>query len=200
MSLPALTTAALLLVPQLPRELTPPPALAGLNVEVQVQVTGTHFLAENHSTNQQIIMFGATNGQPTTTLRLAPGASLTFPFPRGSADELSIEVISIAPQGWTNTGALDLESIRESEGAAMWITRVGSNSIGWIETEHQIEHSAPIGGLAPEALIRTGGASMHNYANRSLNLNFAATQVPAVTPRPVTGAKPKIKKKPLSLM
>lgn len=198
MSIPALTTAAMLLLPQLPRELTPPEALEGLNVEVQVQVTETHFRAENLSETQQLILFGAANGRPAARLMLAPGASITLPFPRGGAEELAIEVISLSPLGWTNTGALDLESVRASEGGAMWITRCEGHSFGWLEGEESYDHQAPIGGLAPLSLIRAGGAGMYDFS--SSNLNLSATQVPAVTPRPVEGPRPRIKKKPLSLI
>ncbi len=194
MIIPALT-AALLLSPQEPLPIAPPEALEGLNVEVQVQVTETHFIAQNRSAIEQWLLFGTLEDPAVSKIRLAPGAAVCHRFPRGSADELRLEVVGVSPVGMWNTGAMALSAIRESDSGALWVTRDVEHSLGWLHAGGSLVHAVPSGTLCPMAWIRAGGVGMHEYS-RSGGV-YAAAHVPGVTPRRVKSKRPKIKRRPL---
>lgn len=176
-TLTTLTTLATLGLAQLPQQLPLPEALSGARVEVVLQATSNHFAAQNTSAGPQVLLFGNASSEPRA-VRLEPGASVLFPFPRGTAEAFQVEVVSLAQEGWRNTGAVALRDVRRAVGSTLWVQGGDDRSVMWIdEGAEGLAHVSPAGQLVPEAWL----------ASHPELGTFASTHVPV--PMPDEGKK-----------
>lgn len=151
--LTTLTTLATLGLAQLPPALELPAALEGARIEVTLQATANHFAAENDSDVVQVLLVGAEGLHPRA-VRLAPGASVLFPFPRGAAEDLSVEVVALDESGWRNTGALRVEDLSRSAERAAWVQAGPARSVVWmLDDEQRLAHAQPDDQLVPGAWL-----------------------------------------------
>ncbi len=149
--LTTLVTMATLAVAQLPEPLQLPSDLEGARVEVTLQATSNHFAVENASPWVQLLLVGY-GELPPRVVRLAPGTHLLYSFPRGLAEDVSVEVIALDESGWRNSGAARLGDIHAATESAAWIQAGPDRSQMWIlGQDHQLSHLAPTGQLVPRA-------------------------------------------------
>ena len=186
----ALTAA--LTVAQLPVPIPIPDALLRVEIEVVVQTTRNHFAAENESFLEQLLLLGTEESGPFATVRLGPGGRVVYPFPRGTTDDLWVEVIAVDGWQWRNTGALSLRAVRESTSGALWIQSALGRSVGWIASADGVSHLRPESGLCGNAILgaRPG---LRDYRVE------AATHIPVPIPNKdeKEGPPPVLDKKPL---
>lgn len=142
-----------LTVSQVPEDVPVPAELSEANVEVVVQATQNHFAASNLSPYDQVLLFGTPELGTTATVRLAPGGRVVYPFARGSADEVWVEVVALDEAAWRNTGALSVRDVQDSHAGALWVQRGPGRSVGWLQGEGGLEHLRPESGLVPAALL-----------------------------------------------
>ncbi len=147
------STLSAALLAQLPSLVTLPSALDMAQVEVLVQATEDHFHVHNLSPLPQVLVIGDGQFGATGAVRIAPGEQALYPFPRGTADDLLIEVIALDPHSWRNTGALAIETLRACDAGALWIQASLGFSIGWSQENGHLRHTPPQSGLLPAALI-----------------------------------------------
>jgi len=172
--------ATVLTVVQVPAEAVLPEALEERAIDVTLQATDTHFVAENNSNGSALLFFGNEEFGHVSIQRLNAGEAMIIPFARGTADELSVEVVTFDGENWSNTGALSLEAIRMAEQHALWIEVVSGHAIGWMESGRELQHAVPTTGLLPKAFVRST-SGLHDYSDPTLSAP-AATHVPAITP------------------
>jgi hypothetical protein len=172
----ALLLATNLSLVQLPTQVQLPHELAYSTIQTVVQATQTHFVAENTSEAVQLLLFGTDERGLVSHSVLQPGAKVSYPFPRGSMDELLLEIVSLDRDAWNNTGALSIAEIRESHDGALWVEATQGYAIGWSRGDDYIVHMAPSSGLVPRSLLRTEPEDIYDFA-------FApARHVPVITP------------------
>ena len=129
--LEALTFAALTLV-QVPGPVPLPDALRGEALQVIVQATETHFVAQNESGTPHLLLFGATDLGLVATVRLGPGARVVYGYSRGTIDGLLIEIVQLGRPGvWRNSGALAVTEVRDSDAGTLWVIGTGEHLVGW---------------------------------------------------------------------
>jgi len=151
--LTTLTTLTALGLAQLPPALDVPAALEGARVEVTLQATTNHFAAENGSSVVQILLIGS-EGLPPRAVRLAPGSRVLYAFPRGAAEDLSVEVVALDEAGWRNTGAVRVEDLRASDERAAWVQAGSDRSVVWtVDTQQRLAHVTPDDQLVPDAWL-----------------------------------------------
>lgn len=179
----ALSAAQVPTLPRLPQE------LEAVRVEVIVQTTCNHFSAENPSFLEQLLLFASEDLGTFAAVRLGPGGRVVYPFPRGSAKDLSFEVVALDGARWRNTGSLSLSDVQDSARNTVFVQGTVSSSIAWTSTNSSIRHLP-------------GGPTLATKSMREARpelATFAATHVP--TPRPVKdekeGPPPVLDKKPL---
>lgn len=179
----ALSAAQVPTLPRLPQE------LEAVRVEVIVQTTCNHFSAENPSFLEQLLLFASEDLGTFAAVRLGPGGRVVYPFPRGSAKDLSFEVVALDGARWRNTGSLSLSDVQDSARNTVFVQGTVSSSIAWTSTSSSIRHLPGGPTLATRSMLEA----------RPELATFAATHVP--TPRPVKdekeGPPPVLDKKPL---
>ena len=196
--------AALLVVTatlsQVPVAATIPDGLDPQSVDVRLQATETHFTATSFSEAHQLLYFGLPGTELTSAVLLAPHSEITYRFCRGCLDGLSIEVLRIGRDRWSNTGALTMTDIRDADQGALWVASAGGNAspiaLGWTQTDGVLEHAQPEGHLAPAAALRSGRGT-RELGNGPASVPF---HVPVITPeegRDDKSKPPVIDKKPL---
>lgn len=172
----ALLLATNLSLVQVPAPVALPQELSSSTIQTVVRATQTHFVAENTSEAVQLLLFGTEDRGLVAHSVLQPGAKVAYPFPRGSVDDLLLEVVALGRDAWNNTGALSIAEIRESDAGALWVEATEGYAIGWSSRGRHIEHLAPSTGLVPRSLLRTEPADIYDFA-------FApARHVPVITP------------------
>lgn len=146
---PALT--ATLALAQLPAPAPLPAALEDARIEVVVQTTLNHFAAENSSFLEQLLLLGSDDLGTFAALRLGPGGRVVYPFPRGTADDLHVEVVAIDGSSWRNTGSLSLTDVRDSQLGTMWVQGSDTSSVAWRSVDGGLEYMRPAGTLCSAA-------------------------------------------------
>ncbi|TDJ75672.1 MAG: hypothetical protein E2O39_03925 [Planctomycetota bacterium] len=178
--LEALTLAALALV-QIPGPVPLPDALRGEALQLTVQATETHFVAQNESGAAQVLFFGAADLGLVATLRLPPGARVVYPYSRGTIDGLLIEIVQLGrPGAWRNSGALAITEVRDSDAGTLWVVGAGEHLVGWQLQSDALAHLAPRTGLVPDALLEASAGSLHDFSVEALP--SPSSHVPVVTP------------------
>lgn len=172
----ALLLVSALSQPQLPTEAERPAELDGAAVQVLVQVTETHFVATNEADGPQLLVFGSLDRGRALTVGLRPGQRVVYPFPRGTADDLLLEVVSVGEFGWRNTGAVPVAALRDHEFGALWIQVASGHSIGWVRGPLGLEHLVPSGGLISGSILAMDPEGLVDYAT------VPARHVPVITP------------------
>ena len=86
-------------------------------------VTETGFKALNPAAHPVLLVFGHRDGGVHASVLLAPGDQLESRFPRGTLDDLWIEVVSFEVSGRTSTGALELNALRSQGAQVLWVER-----------------------------------------------------------------------------
>jgi len=174
--------------------LLPTPA-AGVDAVVQASLT--HFAVENVSPARQVLFLG-TIGAPHRCVRtLEPGERAVWPWSRRGAQDLAFELVSVQPEGWTNTGAL---AVRELFGGArlgeVWIASGEAGAAGFALEDEGLVPLAPVGGFVPPGMIRAGGARMRDYTSGG---SLPLIHVPVILPHEVvpTDTPPEIDEEPL---
>jgi len=146
-----LTTAS---VAQLPGDLTLPPDLERSSIELSVQTTNTHFIAQSYSDVPMLLVFGTPGSGLSTTIQLAPGMSASYTFCRGCLDDVYFEVLSVREGRWSNTGALALADVFASAQQAAWIQAGRGTSRAWLAQEADLEGVYPDESMLPGSLFR----------------------------------------------
>jgi len=177
---------------QIPSPVAPPAELEPARIEVTVQTTGEHFRAANDSFLHQVLLLGSRDLGPFASLHLGPGGSVGYPFPRGAAEDLWIEVVALEGDRWRNTGALSLDAVVRSELGTMWVQESEHASLAWIVAESGLEHLVPRPSLCSDALLAAHGG-LRSFAYE------LPTHVPIPLPTPdeKEGPPPVLDKKPL---
>ena len=170
----ALLAATVLSHPQMPAEPVRPAELRDAQVHMVVQATETHFVARNTSNATQLLLFGSPEHGVVSTVQLSPAERIVYPFARGAADDLLLEVVSMDRSGWRNTGALPVAALRRFDQGAVWIEVVAGYAIAWARGPQGFEHLAPTTGLLSAAVCSTR-PGLVNYAT-------APNHVPVITP------------------
>lgn len=172
-TLTTITTLASMGLAQIPAHLDLPSALEGVRIEVSLQATSNHFAAENASECVQVLLFGSAGLEPRA-VRLEPGASVLYPFPRRLTEEMTVEVVALDESGWRNTGAVLLGDVQGSGQQAAWVQAGPERSVLWIVDEGQaLAHLQPSGHLVPDAWL---------HAHPELTCHTPATHVPVPLP------------------
>lgn len=180
---------------QVPCDALLPLELENANVTTLVQVTETHFVAENTSQFPQVVFFGSADIGLSSTVQLAAGERVMFATSRGAMDDLLFEVLSLEPTGWLNTGALEASVLRTSEDGALWITNDSCRSLGWTAEASNLTHAVPRMGLVPDSLRRTPkGATIHAFDS---GLPDSYSTAPAHVPVPTPNGEKKEEKPPV---
>ena len=169
----ALLLVSALSQPQLPPRAERPAELESTAVQVLVQATETHFVASNEAQGPQLLVFGSTERGQVLTVGLRPGQRVVYPFPRGAADDLLIEIVSVGEFGWRNTGALPVAALRGYGDGAVWVQVAGDHALGWVRGPSGLEHLVPTGGLLSRSILAMDPDGLVDYA---------AIHVPVVTP------------------
>ena len=177
---------------QIPNPVVPPAELEPARIEVTVQTTGEHFSAANDSFLHQVLLFGSRDLGTFASLHLGPGGSAWYPFPRGAAEDLWIEVVAMEGSRWRNTGALSLAAVEKSERGTLWVQENERASLAWIVGESGLEHLIPNPSLCSETLL-AAHSGLRSFAYE------APTHVPLPLPTPdeKEGPPPVLDKKPL---
>ena len=190
MIIPVLTVA--LNLAQLPHHVPVPAELEHATIEVVLQATQNHFAAENRSAGFHLLVFGSEELGIFAVLRLNPGQRIVHAFPRGSIEDVLVEVVTVDDHAWRNTGALPVPAVRRSAQGTLWIIGARDRSVAWGRLPGGIEHVAASAELlADETLAAHPGLRDHSSA--------LATHVPV--PLPTLDKKgnrpPVLDKKPL---
>ncbi len=144
-----LTTMTAMGLAQLPAKLEIPAALEGARIEVTMQATSNHFAAENTSSVVQVLLLGCDDLR--RAVRLSPGASVLYPFPRGTAKDLRVEVVSLEATGWRNTGSVSIARAQASDAGAVWVQAGADRNVLWVEGgDENLTHLVPGCDLIPE--------------------------------------------------
>lgn len=187
---PALT--ATLAFAQLPAPAPIPAALEQARVEVIVQTTLNHFAAENSSFLEQLLLLGSDELGTFAAVRLGPGGRVVYPFPRGSADDVQLEVVAIDGAAWRNTGSLSLTDVRDSRLGTMWVQGSDTASVAWLAVDEGLAYVRPTETLCTAAMLA---------ARPGLETFAAPAPVHVPTPMPTRdekgGPPPVLDKKPL---
>lgn len=187
---PAIT--ATLALAQLPAPAPLPAALEHADVEVVVQTTLNHFAAENASFLEQLLLLGSDDLGTFAALRLGPGGRVVYPFPRGTADDLHVEVVAIDGASWRNTGSVSLSDVRDSRLGTMWVQGSAARSVAWLAVDEGLAYMRPTGTLC-SAAMRASRPELETFA--------APAPVHVPTPVPTRddkeGPPPVLDKKPL---
>jgi len=162
-------------------------------VETLIQVSTTEFTFNNISTLPQLLVVGDAEFGATGTSQIAPGESVTYPFPGGIVDGLLIEVITMDTENWRNTGALELSSVLQADDGALWIQNAETFSVGWTTVLGELQHEAPITGLLSEAYI-AAHAGLLNYEE------LASMHIPVPIPGDDTDGPPVVEDDPLPVV
>lgn len=190
MLITALTVA--LHLAQLPHPVPVPAELENATIEVVLHATQNHFAAENLSADLHLLVFGSEELGIFAVLRLDPGQRIVHAFPRGSIDDVLVEVVSVGHTGWRNTGALPLPDVRGSAQGTLWIQEARDRSVAWARGLRGVEHLAAQSELlAAETLAAHPGLRDHS--------SQLATHVPVPLPtQDKQGSRPPVlDKKPL---
>ena len=172
-TLTTITTLASMGLAQLPVRLDLPAALEGVRIEVSLQATSNHFTAENASEFVQVLLLGSAGLEPQV-VRLSPGASVLYPFPRRLTEGMTVEIVALDDSGWRNTGAVSLADVQGSDQRAAWVQAGPERSVLWVVDKDQaLAHLQPSGQLVP-------GAWLH--AHPELTDYTPATHVPVPLP------------------
>lgn len=187
MLLTTLATLGTLSTAQLPKTLDLPTALEGTAIEVTLQATTNHFAATNDSDSVQVLIVGL-EGQAHSVVHLAPGTQVLYPFPRGAAEGVHVEVVALDSQGWRNTGAIPVDTLRASDQGAAWVQAGTENSLVWTSADERVAHVSPSSDLVPQ---------IWHSAHPELTEFSAHVPVPAPTGDKGTKGTPVLNKKKL---
>ena len=177
---------------QLPHPVPVPAELENATIEVVLHATQNHFSAENLSADLHLLVFGSQALGTFAVLRLNPGQRIVHAFPRGSIDDVLVEVVAVGHDTWRNTGALPMPDVRSSVQGTLWIQAARDRSVAWGRAPGGIEHLAPQAELlAAETLAAHPG--LHDHSSS------LATHVPVPLPtQDKKGSRPPVlDKKPL---
>ena len=162
-----------------------------------LQASESCFVAENLSHTNQILFLGSEEIGLAPLIRLAPGARLVFPYPRGSAEDLFVELLALDQDSWRNSGALALEAVHHAHHSSVWMSREADGLTSWIDSAAGSRSLAPQADLLPPVVIHAGGPKTRTRVS-------AAPSTPTHVPVPVPkqkgsrrGKPPVIEKKPL---
>lgn len=177
---------------QLPQPVPIPAELENANIEVVLHATQNHFAAENRSAGLHLLFFGSEELGTFAVLRLGPGQRMVHAFPRGSIDDVLVEVVAVSDRAWRNTGALRMPELRNSAQGTLWIQGAADRSVAWGQRPGGIQHlAAQAELLAAETLAAHPGLRDHSSS--------LAAHVPVPLPtQDKKGSRPPVlDKKPL---
>lgn len=160
-------------------------------IEVVLDVSDTHFEAENLGLHDYLMVFGdADQGVMSHTL-LHPGSSVSFDFQAGLLDGIFVEIISLRDGAWVASGALPLGELAEEHTDSIWVQVAGERLDVWIERADGFDLWAAYGPLAPQ--------SDRAYASQSTAKPNRSMHVPVVDPsdEPEEERPPVLEPKPL---
>ena len=104
-----------------PEPVATPDALKQSDVRVVLQANETHFVATNTSFDVAVLVFGSEELGVLSTLRLAPGGTVTFGHAGDDEADVWVEVVCISPTR-IDSGAHQVSDIID-EGGALWIVQ-----------------------------------------------------------------------------
>tara|TARA_R110002126_G_scaffold75704_6_gene188849 strand:+ start:3546 stop:4103 length:558 start_codon:yes stop_codon:yes gene_type:complete len=104
-----------------PEPVATPDALKQSDVRVVLQANETHFVATNTSFDIAVLVFGSEELGVLSTLRLAPGGTVTFGHAGDDEADVWVEVVCISPTR-IDSGAHQVSDIID-EGGALWIVQ-----------------------------------------------------------------------------
>jgi hypothetical protein len=120
-----------------PEPVATPDALLQSDVRVVLQANETHFVATNPSFETVILVFGSEELGVLSTVRLAPGAKVTFGHVDGDEADVWVEVLCISP-GRIDSGAHQVSDI-VTEGGALWIVQRDQTLEGFCSSKNDHE-------------------------------------------------------------
>lgn len=177
---------------QVPQPVELPVGLEPERIEVTLQTTSNHFSAANDSFLDQLLVFGCDELGRFASLRLDPGGRVLYPFPRGGAEDLWVEVVALDGALWRNTGALSLDVVRDSYDSTLWVQDADDTSLAWVQSPRGLMH------LTPEFSLCDG---VLRAAHPELRDGGFAAPLHVPTPMPTKdekeGPPPVLDKKPL---
>jgi hypothetical protein len=168
-------------LPQIPLEVVPPLALADQEIVAVLQASDSWFVAENRSEHVEVLFVGSAEIGTMPPVKLLPGVRLAYPFPRGTLGELLVELVVLDRDGWQNSGAFAIASLRSAEEGALWLTTNELAPTAWIRAGIDIERLAPQAELLPRAVLEAGARTLIDYTKDERGLR-APVHVPVIVP------------------
>ncbi len=157
-------------------------------IEVVLDVSETHFEAENFGVHDYVLVFGDADQGVLSHTVLRAGSSVSYDFQVGLLDGMFIEILSRKQNRWIASGALPLGELVEARHDSIWVQSAEKHLNAWIERPDGFDLWAAFGPLAPQ--------STHS---RSTTKPTKSMHVPVVDPsdEPEEENPPVLEPKPL---
>jgi len=160
-------------------------------IEVVLDVSETHFGAENLGRHDFLMIFGDANQGVMSHTLLHPGTSISYDFKAGLLDGMFLEILSLQEGSWIATGALPLGEFVKRQPESIWVQSAKQHLNAWIERADGFDLWADSGPLVPQ----TG----HVPASKPESKTNKSMHVPVVDPsdEPEEEKPPVLEPKPL---
>ena len=120
-----------------------------LGIEVVMEVSETHFQADNLGLRDYVMVLGTAEHGPLSHTLLHAGTSVDFTFPKGLLDGVFVEFLAPHAAGWLATGAMPLGELAQERPTSVWLQRSNEFLNAWIERVSGFDLWSSMGALAP---------------------------------------------------
>ncbi len=183
---------------QMPAEVVPPVGIADLRIAAVLQASDAWFVAENRSEHVGVLFVGSAEIGLLPPVRLLPGVRLSFPFPCGTLGELLVELVILDVDGWRNSGAFAIATLRSVDDGTVWLTSDDLALAARTRSGSSVEALVPRAEILPRAVLDVGARTLVDYSGVAKAIR-APLHVPVIVPG--GGEKrdrpPLLEKKPL---